>query len=87
MESSEYEGVAVRIRSVRGRRHLTDANIADVYRTLGPSLLSSVLLLTPSEAHMVAMASPVDGRQQIAEVNFEQKDVVLMPVNDASLAI
>ena len=74
----------VRMRSVQGKRHLTDANIADVYRTMRSSLPDSVLLLTPAEAHMVAMASPADARQHIAEMNFEQKNIVLMPINDAS---
>lgn len=44
---SEYEGTLIRKQSVRAGRFLTDANITDVYRTLGPSLPESVLLLTP----------------------------------------
>ena len=36
-------------------------------------------------SHFVAMASAGDAGEHIAQMGFEQKDVVLLPVNDASL--
>ena len=43
IEKSEWEGVSVRKQSVRAGRFLTDANIIDVFKTLGPTLPDSVL--------------------------------------------
>ena len=71
IEKSEWEGVSVRKQSVRAGRFLTDANITDVFKTLGPTLPDSVLLLTPGESHMVALAAEEDAYGQLFEMNFE----------------
>ena len=85
IEKSEWEGVSVRKQSVRAGRFLTDANITDVFKTLGPTLPDSVLLLTPGQSHMVALAAEEDAYGQLFEMNFEQKDLVIIPVNDATI--
>ena len=87
LEESFFEGAAVRARFVQARRFLCDANIADVYRTLQASVSASILLLQPAQTHMVAMAADQDANGQIAEMNFEQRNVVLLPVNDATLRV
>ena len=77
--------MSVRKQSVRAGRFLTDANITDVFKTLGPTLPDSVLLLTPGQSHMVALAAEEDAYGQLFEMNFEQKDLVIIPVNDATI--
>ena len=37
------------------------------------------------QSHMVALAAIQDAHGQIGEMNFEQKDLVILPVNDATL--
>ena len=85
LEPSQHEPAAIRARSVQPRRYLTDANISDIYRTLGSALPASVLLLTPAQSHMIAMAAVQDSRQEIANLGWEIQDVVIVPVNDATL--
>ena len=82
---SESEGVSLLSQFLRARRFLTDANLTDVYRTLETSLPPSVLLVKPSQSHMVAMGASEDSHLHVAEIAFEQRDVILVPVNDASL--
>ena len=84
LESSRTEGVGLRAQHMQGRRYVSDTNIGDIYRTLGVGLPQSILLLRPAQSHMVAMASDEEANMQIAEIGLESKDVILVPVNDAS---
>ena len=46
---------------------------------------STVRFLTPVQSHMIAFADIEDANAELVAINWEQRDIIFLPVNDASL--
>ena len=86
--NSGTETLQQRYKTVQGVRWLTDGNIRDVYSTFrkhdATALPDTVLLLSPAQALMLAVASDQDVAEQVFEMHLPSRDFVLVPLNDAS---
>ena len=85
LDPSHSEHPSERVKSVQDKRFLTDANIADVFRTFKDIAPEEILLVTPAQSHFIAMAEDQDAASQLAEMMWEHKDIIFLPVNDASI--
>ena len=82
---SQSEPLKDRLASVQSNRFLTDSNIRDIYHVLGDYAPLAILLVTPVQSQMVAMAAVADAHDEMLQWGWEERDVVLLPVNDATL--
>jgi hypothetical protein len=84
---SVSEPLALRSKTVQGRRWLTDYNITDIFQSFrrpdGSELPESILLVTPAQCQVISLASIGDSQKQVFEMHLPSRNLVLVPVNAA----